>query len=147
LTVGPAQLNYREHGKELTIQEFFFAIDVHNGVLASAMLRHCKRIFSGAGEVSKHSRACKVNIMKRILLVALAGLSLGAGVVALADTLKDRQDLTAVHNHVQDAIKEMEHASAANHYDMEGHAKKAEQFLREAERELYFAVDSAKAAH
>jgi len=39
----------------------------------------------------------------------------------------------------------MEHARAANHYDMEGHGAKAEEHLRAAERELGLAIDAAKA--
>ena len=54
-------------------------------------------------------------------------------------------DLDAVHNHVNQAIHEMEHARAANHYDMDGHGVKAEEHLRAAERELQLAIDSARA--
>jgi hypothetical protein len=39
----------------------------------------------------------------------------------------------------------MERARAANHYDMQGHGVKAEQLLREAEKELHEAVEAAKA--
>ena len=35
-------------------------------------------------------------------------------------------------------------ARAANHYDMQGHGERAEQLLREAERELHEAVEAAK---
>jgi hypothetical protein len=85
--------------------------------------------------------------MKKALLVGLTSLSLGAGILALADPVHDWHDLDAVHDHVAAAIKEMERANAANHYDMQGHGKKAEQLLREAEAELRMAVDTAKAAH
>jgi hypothetical protein len=54
--------------------------------------------------------------------------------------------LDKVHNHVQEAIKEMERARAANHYDMDGHGAKAEEAMRQAERELHEAVESAKRA-
>jgi hypothetical protein len=40
----------------------------------------------------------------------------------------------------------MEHARAANHYDMQGHGAKAEDHLRAAERELGLAVDAARAS-
>jgi hypothetical protein len=96
---------------------------------------------------SKHPRDCKEHTMKKALLVALTGLSLGAGVVALADKVRDWDDLDKVHGHVQEAIKEMEKASAANHYDMAGHGRKAEQSLRDAARELNFAIESVKHAH
>jgi hypothetical protein len=44
--------------------------------------------------------------------------------------VRDWHDLDAVHKHITDAIHEMERARAANHYDMAGHGKRAEQFLR-----------------
>ncbi|MGA2841862.1 MAG: hypothetical protein ABSG18_17080 [Steroidobacteraceae bacterium] len=85
--------------------------------------------------------------MKSTLLAALAGLSLGVGAVALADRVHDWHDLDKVHNHVTEAIHEMERARAANHYDMAGHGAKAEELLRQAERELHEAVEAARAAH
>jgi hypothetical protein len=84
--------------------------------------------------------------MKNTLLVALAGLSLGAGAVALADKVHDWHDLDKVHEHVKEAIHEMERARAANHYDMAGHGAKAEELLHQAEHELHEAVEAAKAA-
>jgi hypothetical protein len=44
--------------------------------------------------------------------------------------------LEECHKQVQEAIQEMEHARAANHYDMAGHGAKAEGHLRAAEQEL-----------
>ena len=84
--------------------------------------------------------------MKKVLIAALAGLSLGAGAIALADRVHDWRDLDKVHEHVQEAIHEMERARAANHYDMAGHGAKAEELLRHAERELHEAIEAAKAA-
>ena len=43
-------------------------------------------------------------------------------------------------------MKEMDHPRAANHYDMAGHGAKAEQFLRDAERELHESIEAARAA-
>ena len=40
----------------------------------------------------------------------------------------------------------MDHARAANHYDMDGHGARAEEHLRAAERELGLAIDAAKAS-
>ena len=57
----------------------------------------------------------------------------------------DWRDLDAVHRHINEAIHEMERARAANHYDMAGHGKKAEDLLRGAERELQQAVAAARA--
>lgn len=85
--------------------------------------------------------------MKKALLVALAGLSLGAGAVAFADKVHDWHDLDKVHTHIQESIHEMERARAANHYDMAGHGAKAEELLRQAEHELHEAIESSKAAH
>jgi len=49
-----------------------------------------------------------------------------------------------VHKHIAESIREMERARAANHYDMEGHGAKAEQLLRDAEKELHEAVEAAR---
>jgi hypothetical protein len=59
--------------------------------------------------------------------------------------VRDWHDLDAVHKHITDAIHEMERARAANHYDMAGHGKRTEQFLRSAEHELDAAVQAARA--
>jgi hypothetical protein len=47
---------------------------------------------------------------------------------------------------VQEAIHELDHARAANHYDMAGHGAKAEDHLRAAEHELHEAIEASKAA-
>jgi hypothetical protein len=77
---------------------------------------------------------------------AVAGLSVGAAGYAIADVVRDWKDLFKVHEHVLQAIHEMEHARASNHYDMAGHGIKAEELLRQAENELNDAVAAAKAA-
>jgi len=82
--------------------------------------------------------------MKKAIAIAALGLSFVAG-VAFADKVRDWHDLEAVHHQVQEAIHEMERARAANHYDMDGHGVKAEEHLRQAERELHEAIESAKA--
>jgi len=78
--------------------------------------------------------------MKSVLIAS--ALLLAAG-FARAE-VKDWHDLEKVHHHIQESIKEMERARAANHYDMQGHGAKAEQLLREAEKELHEAVEAAK---
>jgi hypothetical protein len=85
--------------------------------------------------------------MKKTLLAAIGGLTLGVGVLALADDVHTWQDLESVHQHVFDAVQELQRVRAANHYDMTGHAKKAEDLLHEAEKELHAAVESAKTGH
>ena len=63
---------------------------------------------------------------------------------AYAAEVRDWKDLEKVHQHIQESIREMERARAANHYDMQGHGVKAEQLLREAQKELHEAVEAAK---
>lgn len=84
--------------------------------------------------------------MKKAMFTVAATLSFMAG-VAVADAVRDWHDLDKVHDHVVEAIHEMDRARAANHYDMAGHGAKAEQFLHQAEHELHEAVEAAKAAH
>jgi len=84
--------------------------------------------------------------MKHSLVLGLACLSLGAGAVAVADRVHDWRDLDAVHNHVVEAIHELERARAANHYDMAGHGAKAEELLHGAEHELHEAIEASRAA-
>ncbi|MGA2980610.1 MAG: hypothetical protein ABSD76_13555 [Terriglobales bacterium] len=72
-------------------------------------------------------------------------LSFVAG-IAVAEKVHDWPDLAAAHNHTLEAIKEMDKARAANHYDMAGHGAKAEEHLRAAEHELSAAIEAARAA-
>ena len=79
---------------------------------------------------------------KGISVFALA-LAFVAG-MALSAQVRDWHDLEEVHSRVLESIHDMEKARAANHYDMQGHGIKAENHLREAERELSLAIDAAK---
>ena len=81
--------------------------------------------------------------MKKTLTIVAFCLTFVAG--AAFSYVRDWHDLDAVHKHVVEAIHEMDHARAANHYDMAGHGKKAEEFLHSADRELGLAVESARA--
>ena len=83
--------------------------------------------------------------MKRAMFLVATVASLAGG-IALAEQVKDWHDLDKVHNHVQESIHEMERARAANHYDMAGHGAKAEELLRQAERELHEAINAAREA-
>jgi hypothetical protein len=85
--------------------------------------------------------------MKKTMLITILSvcLSFVAG-VALADRVHDWADLERAHNHVLEAMKEMDRARAANHYDMAGHGAKAEEHLRAAEHELHDSIEAAKAA-
>jgi len=85
--------------------------------------------------------------MNKAIAVAVLSvfLSFIAG-IAVADRVHDWRDLDSVHNHVMEAIHEMEIARAANHYDMAGHGARAEEDLRRAEHELCDAVEAARMA-
>jgi len=84
---------------------------------------------------------------KKRFLVGLAWATLGAATAwVMADPVRDWRDLQKVHEHVGEAIHEMDHARAANHYDMAGHGAKAEELLRQAERELQLAVQVARSS-
>jgi hypothetical protein len=77
--------------------------------------------------------------MKKLYTVFALVLAFAAGAFLTAQ-VRDWHDLDAVHNHVIEAIHEMDRARAANHYDMEGHGAKAEQALHEAEHQLDLAI-------
>ena len=81
--------------------------------------------------------------MKKTLVTVAVSLAFLAGVAF--SYVRDWHDLDAVHTHIVEAIHEMDRARAANHYDMAGHGKKAEDFLHSAEHELHEAVEAAKA--
>ena len=82
--------------------------------------------------------------MKKTLVIFALCLAFAAG-AAFADRDRDWHDLDEVHKHVSEAIHEMERARSANHYDMAGHGKRAEEDLRNAERELGAAVEAIRA--
>jgi hypothetical protein len=81
--------------------------------------------------------------MKTLLTVSAVALSFVAG-AAVSAQVRDWHDLDGVHQHVIEAIHEMDRARAANHYDMDGHGAKAEEHLRAAEHELDLAVQAAR---
>jgi hypothetical protein len=80
--------------------------------------------------------------VKKFLVIAAFCLTFVAG--AAFSYVRDWHDLDEVHKHVTEAIHEMDRARAANHFDMEGHGAKAVEHLRNAERELGLAVESAR---
>jgi hypothetical protein len=93
-------------------------------------------------EINSHSE--RNNMTKKLAVAILSVcLSFVAG-ITVAQQVRDWHDLEAVHQHVEDAIHELEHARAANHYDMAGHGAKAEEHLRAAEHELHEAIEAAK---
>lgn len=63
---------------------------------------------------------------------------------ASADEVRDWQDIRDVHVSLQEALRAMHRAQEANHYDMGGHAAKAEELIRQAERELRESIESRR---
>jgi hypothetical protein len=82
--------------------------------------------------------------MKKITAVFALTLAFISGALVSAQ-VRDWHDLDRIHQHVMEAIHEMERARAANHYDMDGHGAKAEEHLHAAEHELDLAVRSSRA--
>ena len=82
--------------------------------------------------------------MKKTIAVAVLSLCISFVAGIAVGQVRDWHDLEGVHNHVLDAIHELETARAANHYDMAGHGVKAEEHLRAAEHELHEAIEAAK---
>ena len=84
--------------------------------------------------------------MTKTIVVAVLSvcLSFAAG-VAVAEKVHDWHDLEGVQKHVQEAMREMDRARAANHYDMAGHGAKAEEHLHAADRELHEAIEAMRA--
>jgi hypothetical protein len=86
--------------------------------------------------------------MTKLIAVAVisACLSFVAG-IAVAERVRDWHDIEGARVHTMEAIKELDRARAANHYDMAGHGAKAEEHLHAAEHELHDAVEAIKAEH
>ena len=81
--------------------------------------------------------------MKKISAVLALSVAFAAGAVVSAQ-VHDWHDLDKVHDHVVEAIHEMEHVRASNHYDMAGHGVKAEEHLHAAEHELSLAIEASR---
>ena len=81
----------------------------------------------------------KVFLLIPVVLVLMFGLS-------FAEPVRDWRDLQKVHRKIEEAIRDMERARAANHYDMAGHGAKAEELLRQAQHELREAIEAARRA-
>jgi len=80
--------------------------------------------------------------MKLITIAIPVALSFVAG-VALAQHVADRKDLHNAEVHLHQVVNELERAARDNHYDMNGHAGKAIELAKQAEREIHVAWESA----
>ena len=76
--------------------------------------------------------------------LSVVALGFAAGGYALADAVRDWKDFDRVHKHIVESINEMERARAANHYDLAGHGVKAEQLLRDAEKEVALGIEAIR---
>ncbi len=80
--------------------------------------------------------------MKKLFLapvLVLAALS----TLAYAGPEAGHPNIIAAREDAQHAIEKMHAAQVANEYDMGGHAAKAEQLLKDAEKEMKMAAEAA----
>jgi hypothetical protein len=81
--------------------------------------------------------------IKSLYLVLAMAVAFASGAYTMAQ-VRDWHDVEKVHQHVIQAMHELEHLQQANGYNMGGHAERADQFLRQAEHELDAAVRFAQ---
>ena len=81
--------------------------------------------------------------MKKIYAIFALALAFAAG-AAVSAQVHDWHDLDRVHQHVVEAINELDRARVANHFDMAGHGAKAEEHLHAAEHELSLAIEASR---
>ncbi len=77
---------------------------------------------------------------------ALALLFVSGAAAAQDRPLRGHPELIAAHVHIKQAMAELQKAAAYHHYDMQGHAAKGEQLLRDAEVEIRLAAEAANQA-
>lgn len=85
--------------------------------------------------------------MKMKLSASLVGLMVVVSGLAFAARVRDWPELRRAHNHLQQAINELDKARAANHYDMQGHGAKAVELTRQAEAELRQSIEAIHSEH
>lgn len=81
--------------------------------------------------------------MKMNARMMFVGLLLVSG-LAFAEKVEDKKDLRKARENIQQAIREMEKAQAANEFEMGGHGSKAKQLLAEADREIQQAIEAVR---
>jgi len=81
--------------------------------------------------------------MKNLYLALAMAVAFASGAFTMAQ-VRDWHDVEKVHNHVLEAMHELEHLQRANGYGMGGHGERADQLLHQAEHELDMAVQFAQ---
>ena len=77
--------------------------------------------------------------IKSIYFALAMAVAFASGAYTMAQ-VRDWHDVEKVHQHVIQAMHELEHLQQANGYNMGGHAARADQLLHQAEHELDMAV-------
>lgn len=81
--------------------------------------------------------------IKKLYIVLAMTVAFASGAFTMAQ-VRDWHDVQKVHQHVIDAMHELEHLQQANGYRMGGHGERADQLLHQAEHELDMAVQFAQ---
>ncbi|MGE5625528.1 MAG: hypothetical protein ACM3ZT_08280 [Bacillota bacterium] len=79
--------------------------------------------------------------MKKIILAVVCGALLGAAAVSFAKV--EHPNLRAAIEDIHHAQKSLEMAEKQNEFDLGGHAKKAQELLKQADSEIMQAVQVA----
>lgn len=82
--------------------------------------------------------------MNKLILAAVLGAFVGAGITALA--APEHKNIDNAHAAIVQALGKIDDAQKANEFDLGGHAQKARDLLTQAEPELKQAADAATAA-
>ncbi|MET3134349.1 hypothetical protein AAKU55_004645 [Oxalobacteraceae bacterium GrIS 1.11] len=80
--------------------------------------------------------------MKAFQVIVLCSM-IAISSAALAGPESGHPNIIAARKDTQAAIEKMKAAQVANGYDMDGHAAKAEEFLRKAEEQMRLAAEAA----
>lgn len=86
--------------------------------------------------------------MKKLVAVVVLGAGLVAGVAFAKDPARNvsavkHPNIAAAQKHIDAAFEKLEAAQKANEYDMEGHAQKAKDLLKQASDECKLAAEAA----
>ena len=80
--------------------------------------------------------------MKKLIAATLLGMS-ALSTQVFAGPEAGHPNIIAAREDAQHAIEKLKAAQVANEYDMNGHAAKAEQLLKQAEAEMKLAAEAA----